>query len=202
MNSIGIDCQGGLEEILGPLGRWAKRRPRRHLQPFIGQDPHALPYRFIRRKLRLLQTQLRLAAIIFGSIFIHNEVTPQAASCSTRTFCHCFWAASMIRGLNALGELMTLVCGLLGSVGYLTNKQEIFYALIALVMANTLTAVIYRAEKNKWDFSFIGKSYFTFELFNWSKYGIFAVIQIILFLALALTIAFLPSLIRNCVILS
>ena len=65
------------------LSRRAKRRPRRHLQPLIRHDPHAHPHRFIRGKLRLLQTQLRLAAIILGSIFIHNEVTPQAASCST-----------------------------------------------------------------------------------------------------------------------
>lgn len=93
---------------------------------------------------------------------------------------------------------MTLICGLLGSVGYLTNGQEIFYAFIALGLANTVSGVIYRAEKNKWDLSFMGKPYFSFELFNWNKYGIFAVIQIILFLALIPTIAFLPALIRTC----
>lgn len=94
---------------------------------------------------------------------------------------------------------MTLICDLLGSVDHLTSKQEIFYAFIALAMANTVAGVICRAEKNKWDFSFIGKSYFSFELFNCNKYCIFAIIQIILFLALIPTIAFLPVLMRNCI---
>ena len=58
---------------------------------------------------------------------------------------------------------MTLVCDLSGSVGHLTNKQEIFYAFIALAMANTVTGVIYRAEKNKWDFSFTQRTGNSFE---------------------------------------
>ncbi len=94
---------------------------------------------------------------------------------------------------------MRLICKILGNVNHLPNRQEIFYAFTALVAANTVSGVIYRAEKNNWDFSFIGKSYFSFELFNWNKYGIFAVIEIILFLALISTIAFLPGLMRNCI---
>lgn len=66
------------------LSRRAKRRPRGHLQPFIREELHALPHHFIRRKLRLLQTQLRLAAIILSSISIHNEATLWATGSSPR----------------------------------------------------------------------------------------------------------------------
>ena len=95
---------------------------------------------------------------------------------------------------------MEQVCRLLESVDRLTTGPELFYAFIAFAMANTAVAVTYRAKKNNGDFSFMWKSYFTFELLNWNKYGIFAVIHIILFSGLILTILLLPIVNRHCMV--
>lgn len=91
------------------------------------------------------------------------------------------------------------ICDFLAMVDRHTTSTELFSALIAITLANTFAGVTYRAKKNNGDLSFIGKPYFTFELLNWNKYGVFAFIQIAVLLAVVVTIAFLPALNRYCI---
>jgi hypothetical protein len=93
---------------------------------------------------------------------------------------------------------MKLICDLLAGVDRHTSSKELAYALAAIALLISISGVIYRAKKENWNFSFMGKSYFEFEFFNWNKYGIFAVLKIVLFLALILTILLLPALNRYC----
>ena len=94
---------------------------------------------------------------------------------------------------------MIPICDLLENLNLLMTGPEPFYAFIAFAVANTVAGVAYRAKKNNGDLSFLGKSYFTFELLNWNKYGIFALIYYILFFALILTILFLATMKRYCI---
>jgi hypothetical protein len=72
-------------------------------------------------------------------------------------------------------------------------------ATVAGLIALTVAAVFHRASKNDWDFSFMGKSYFDFELLNWNKYGIYSVISISLLLLLAFIVLFFPPIYRSCI---
>ena len=90
------------------------------------------------------------------------------------------------------------ICDFLAMIDRHTTGAGLLSALIAFTLVNTFAGVTYRAKKNNGDLSFIGKSYFTFELLNWNKYGLFAFIQIALLIAVVVTITFLPTVNRYC----
>ena len=78
------------------------------------------------------------------------------------------------------------------------GSSNLMAAVVAGLITLTIAAVFHRAAKNNWDFSFTGRSYFTFELLNWNKYGIYSLIFISLLLLLAFIILFFPPIFRSC----
>ena len=79
------------------------------------------------------------------------------------------------------------------------GTSNLLAAIGAGLIALTIAAIFHRASKNDWDFSFVGKSYFDFELLNWKKYGFYSVISISLLLLLAFAILFFPPIYRSCI---
>jgi hypothetical protein len=78
------------------------------------------------------------------------------------------------------------------------NGVLIFRGFIVLAMVIMILAVLFRAKNEAWNFGFLFNSYFTPELFNWRKYGIFSILLILCFLALIAVILFSPTILRTC----
>jgi hypothetical protein len=78
------------------------------------------------------------------------------------------------------------------------GTTNLMSATVAGLIALIVAAVFHRASRNNWDYSFMGRSYFTFELLNWNKYGFYSVIFIALLILLAFFIMFFPPILRAC----
>jgi hypothetical protein len=74
----------------------------------------------------------------------------------------------------------------------------LFRAILTLTVSVSVLAVAFRASSNNWDFSFLWKSFSTFELLSWRKYGFFSATLIFLLAVSVVVFLFFPSIHRYC----
>ena len=78
------------------------------------------------------------------------------------------------------------------------NGVLLFRGLIVFVSVVTILAIGFRANNENWDISFIWKTYFVPELFNWRKYGVFSFLLLAAFGLLIAAIFITPTIMRVC----